>query len=172
MYLPKSKYTIKTASYGQFYLSGSNGKSYVGPYIEDYLGRTFAGTDILEAEKRILVPVTEDEPVFYSREIRNDLTPTEEDFITGSYTRYFRQNKYSKVIEEITEDRLEEDGPYRIISGTWIVTGSLDDRLIYGIPYKGVRFRNGITLRRWDKEMPGLSSVLNLKPEDFVREIK
>ena len=171
MYLPKSKYKIKSASYGMFYLSGSGG-SYVGPYIEDYLGRTFAGTDILTAEERVLIPETTDESVYESREIQNDLTPEDERYLTGSYTRYFRQNTVSKVVEEITEDRLEEDGPWKIVSGSWILTGSLDDVLIYGIPYRGVRWRNQQVMNSWEEEIPGLTSALEIKPEDFVREIK
>lgn len=173
MYLPKSKYTIKHASYGMLQLSGSsNGESYVGPYIEDYLGRTFAGTDILKAEDRVLLPMEGEEYVEPNEIIQNELEPQEEDFITGSYTRYFRQNRFSKVVEEITKDRLEEEGPYRLVSGTWILTGSLDDILIYGIPYRGVRWRNQQVMDYWEEEIPGLTLALEIKPEDFVREIK
>lgn len=172
MYLPKSKYTIKNAAYGQFRLADStDGRCYVGPYIEDYLGRTFAGTDILHAEERVLVSVMEETSSSAPVGVQVELCPLKEDFVTGSYTRYFRQNKYSKVVEEISKDRVEEDGPYRIVSGTWILTGSLDDVLIYGIPYRGVRYRNNEMLQEWEKEIPGLSSALEITPEQFVREI-
>lgn len=171
MYLPKSKYVVKNAAYGQFRLSGStDGRCYVGPYIEDYLGRTFAGSDISVAEQRVLISITE-EPTPRLSEIENVTAPEEEDFITGSYTRYFRQNRNTKVIEEITEDRVSEKGNYRIVSGTWILTGSLDDRLIYDYPYRGVRYRNNQMLQEWEKEIPGISSALEITPEQFVREI-
>ena len=49
MYLPKSKYEVKQAFWGMFKLSGSQDEGfYVGPYIEDYLGRVYAGTSLKE----------------------------------------------------------------------------------------------------------------------------
>lgn len=170
MFLPKSKYTVKQASYGMFYLSGSLEKSYIGPYIEDYLGRTFAGSDLEGAENRVLLPLSENESTFQPRSIQNELVPSEEDYVTGSYVRYFRQNKVSKVIEEISKDRVGEVGPWKEIYGLWIITGTLDDQLIYGIPYRGVRHWNQATLDNWEEQIPGITSALNLKPEDFVRE--
>lgn len=172
MFLPKSKYTIKSASYGMFKLENSaNGSYYVGPYIEDYLGRTFAGTDIRRAEERVLISVQDEEAKPY-KQIQNNLVPDSEAYLSGSYIRYFRQNKISRVVEEISKDRTSEEGPYKVVSGSWILTGSLDDQLIYGKPYRGVRYRNDQTLQKWEKEIRGLRSALNLSPEDFVQEIQ
>lgn len=170
MFLPKSKYKVKHASWGMFQLEGAPaGEFYVGPYIEDYLGRFYAGKDFETAQKRHLIPTAE--PVSGSKQVAVDFSPSEEAYETGSYTRYFRRNRVSKVIEEITEDQLQDSGPYTTISGSWIVTGSLDDRMYGKFPYRGVRYRNQQTLLEWEKQMPGISSALELKPEDFVREI-
>ena len=169
MYLPKSKYTIKQAAPGMFILSGSPvGEFYVGPYIEDYLGRTFAGKDILKAWDRVLYRAEEPEQ---SRQevVTTDHTPKEENYQSGSYIRYFRRNRVTKVTEEITEDQVDLEGPWNVISGSWILTGSLDDIYYDRIPYRGVRFRNQQTLDKWEVEMPGIVSVLELKPEDFVK---
>lgn len=172
MFLPKSKYKVKHASWGMFQLEGAApGEYYVGPYIEDYLGRTYAGKDFETAQKRVLVPVstkTETKTL-----VETNLVPDEEHYQSGSYVRYFRQNRYSKVVEEITEDRVKELGPWKIISGSWIISGKLDDTL-YGpeqYRYLGVRKRNQETLDRWEQQIKGISEALHLKPEDFVREI-
>jgi len=169
MFLPKSKYKIKQAAWGQFYLSGSaRGEYYVGPYIEDYRGRTFAGSDISKAQDRVLISTSEE--VTPIEEYSSDYSPKEDAFVSGSYIRYFRQNTVTTVVEEITEEQLKQSGPFIYTSGSWIVTGSLDDILIYGIPYRGVRWRNTQTLNAWDKEISGIISALNLKPEDFVQD--
>lgn len=170
MYLPKSKYTIKHAKPGEFTLSGSSEeKYYVGPYIEDYLGRTFAGTDITKAEERVLVSCTNKE-ITEVQEIKNDLVPNEELYLTGSYTRYFRQSKATKAIEEISEEQIEDSGTYWYVSGTWIISGSLKDRWIFGYPYRGVYYRNAVVLQEWEKEIPGIATALEISPSQFVRE--
>lgn len=177
MFLPSNKYTIKQASWGDFTLSGSSDEDgyYVGPYIEDYLGRTFAGSSLKGAENRVLIP---SENLLLKKDIRKDrvikiaLDPTDPRYLTGSYTRYFRQNQIDKTVYEVDKEAVTSDtgSVWKTVSGSWILTGSLDDRLIYRHTYRGVRWRNQKTLDRWEKEIPGMVEALNLKPEDFVIE--
>lgn len=170
MYLPKSKYTVKTASWGMFQLSGSEESGfYVGPYIEDYLGRTYAGSSLKGAENRVLIPQDSKKPPV---QIQVDILPKETNYVSGSIVRYFRQNKTSKVIEEVDKEKATKSKNWRIVSGSWILTGSLEDQKIYGHTYLGVRSRNQKTLDLWEKEMPGIIEALDLKPEDFVEEVK
>lgn len=170
MFLPKSKYEIKQATWGMFQLSGSRDEGfYVGPYIEDYLGRTYAGTSLKGAEKRVLIPSSEPEPA--KIQVKVNILPTEENYLTGSITRYFRQNKISKVVEEVDEEKAGKSTNWTVISGTWILTGSLEDRKIYGHTYLGVRSRNQKMLDQWEEEIPGITEALNLKPEDLFREV-
>lgn len=167
MFLPKSKYTIKTASWGQFTLSGSEEGFYVGPYIETFTGKTYAGTDLLGAEKRELFPAVDytPEPV----QVKVNIIPTEEQYLSGSMMRYFRQNTVSKVVEEIDEEEFKKSKNWTVTSGSWILTGSLDDVKIYGITYRGVRWRNLQTMKQWEKDIRGITQALDLHPEDLVR---
>ena len=172
MFLPRSKYEIKQATWGMFQASGSaDGKYYVGPYIEDYLGRTFAGTDILKAEERVLIRVNVEES---SRRVATkvEIAPSEEDRRNGYWVRYFRQNIDTKVVEEIDSSVANSSNRkyWKVISGLWITTGNLDDQIIYGYKYRGVRYRNQKQLDLWNREIVGLSELLELKPEDFVKE--
>lgn len=170
MFLPKSKYEIKQAVWGMFKLSGSQDSGfYVGPYIEDYLGRTYAGSSLKGAEKRVLISTKE--PEIPKSQIRVDILPTEEDYLTGSITRYFRQNRSTKVVEEIDEEKARKSDNWTVISGSWILTGSLEDQKIYGHTYRGVKTRNKKTLDRWEEEIPGITEALNLKPEDLFRKV-
>lgn len=168
MFLPKSKYKIKQASWGMFKLSGSRNEGfYVGPYIEDYLGRTYAGSSLEGAEDRVLIP-TKDRDVKVQK-IKVNILPKESDYETGSVVRYFRQNNTTKVVEEIDREKSLNKGNYKTISGSWILVGPLDDQKIYGHTYLGTRSRNQATLDLWEKEIPGISEALNLKPEDLVK---
>lgn len=168
MYLPKSKYEVKQATWGQFTLSGS-GEDYVGPYIEDFLGRTYAGDTLKGAEKRKLVPTENVTNTTKPVQVKVNIVPDEEQYRSGSTIRYFRQNKTSKVVEEIDQEKADKSKNWKVISGSWILTGSLEDRDIYGHVYLGVKSRNQKTLDSWEEEIPGITEALNLKPEDFVK---
>ena len=169
MFLPKSKYTIKFATQGQFALSGSEDQGcYVGPYIEDFRGNVYAGTSLLGAEKRKLVSIIGEEEV-PKVQVKVEIIPTEEQYQSGSMVRYFRQNPVSKVVEEIDKDKIKESKNWIIASGSWVLTGSLDDVDMYGIPYRGARTRNSITLKKLELVIPGITQALDLHPEDLVR---
>lgn len=169
MFLPKSKYTIEQAVVGQFVLSASQDSGfYVGPYIKDFRGRCFAGTTLLDAEKRELISITGGdtvEPV----QVKVDILPTEEQYLAGSMVRYFRQNPVSKVVEEIDKEKCKKSENWITVSGSWILTGSLEDVKMYGITYRGVRWRNLQTMKAWEKEIPGITEALDLHPEDLVK---
>ena len=170
MYLPKSKYTVKQAPWKMFTLSGSqDDEFYVGPYIEDFRGNYYAGTTIVGAENRVLEKIGENfkEPT----QIRVDIIPGEKQYAAGSVVRYFRQNRTSKVVEEIDEEKARKSEGWKVISGSWILTGSLEDQNIYGHTYLGVKSRNQKTLNFWEKEIPGITEALNLKPEDFYQNL-
>lgn len=171
MYLPKSKYTIKQATWGMFTLSGSGDKgSYVGPYIEDYLGRTYAGNTLDGAENRVLIPSENRSEFSEPVQTKIDILPSEKDYLSGSMIRYFRQNRVTKAVEEIDKEKAQKSKNWKVISGSWILTGSLDDQKIYGHTYRGVRTRNQKTLDSWEEEIPGITEALNLKAEDLYRK--
>lgn len=173
MYLPKSKYTVKHATWGIFKLKGSpEGEFYVGPYIEDYLGRFYAGKDFVTAQKRPLVKI--DETVVREEPGEIVLGPQEENYQSGSYVRYFRKNTVSRVCEEVTKDKFEAESSsiWKTCSITWILTGSLDDYYIGDYLKRGVRYENTIALFQLENKLPGIVEILELKPEEFVEEIK
>lgn len=170
MYLPKSKYKIKQATWGMFQLSGSEDSGfYVGPYIEDFRGNTYAGTSLVGAEKRVLVPTEDYETTKEPVQVKVNILPGEKEYQSGSMIRYFRQNLVSKIVEEIDKEKADKSKNWKVISGKWILTGSIDDQKIYGHTYRGVRTRNQKMLDTWEKEIPGITEALNLKPEDLVR---
>lgn len=172
MYLPKSKYTVKHATWGTFKLLNSPEKGYyVGPYIEDYLGRFYAGKDFATAQKRRLVKL--EEAVVREKPGEIKFEPQEENYQTGSYTRYFRRNTVSRVCEEIPKDVFEkEEKCWETCSISWILTGSLDDYYIGDYLKRGVRYKNTVALSQLENKLPGIVEILKLKPEDFVEEIK
>lgn len=172
MFLPRSKYQIKQASWGQFILSGSQtGRFYVGPYIEDYLGRTYAGDTLEGAEDRVLVPAQGGETQT-RKTISLDILPKKENYKVGSYIRYFRQNKTTRVVEEVDSQvqKKSDKQLWNFASCIWRVSGKLDDQLIHGYTWRGLRYWNGEALKKLEREIPGIVEALELKPEDFVEE--
>ena len=109
-YLPKSKINIKEATQSDEFITKSQNKSYIGPYIETSNGRYFAGTNITKKGEEIIkkertatnfgdstdfkkytkiksspynfLVKTKPIPAFKN-------VPTEKDYKRGYYNRYF-----------------------------------------------------------------------------------
>ena len=171
MYLPKSKYKVKHAVWGNFRFKDSpEGEFYVGPYIEDYLGRFYAGKDFATAQKRPLQKVSEEAKKSVKVETTN-LLPSEADYKAGSYTRYFRKNKVSKVCEEVTKEQFEQENlVWNAQAINWILVGKLDDYYVGDYLKRGVRHINSVALGFLNMKLPGIVEALELKPEKFVRD--
>lgn|SRR5574344_102614 len=180
MFLPKSKYTVKQAKPGEYVQS--DGTEYVGPIMETYTEEVFAGENPLDTTGKLtsVVETDADLPTKTIHMIKR--IPTEEEYTKGSMVRYFCQDLRSlKVVEvlekEYREGVVSDSKTYNYVSGSWILTGSLEDktykiqnfRVEYVVP--GVRSKNQKEIGRLEELVPGISSsgVLS-NPAQFVRE--
>lgn len=171
MYLPKSKYSVKTAKPGEFLLDG---KTYVGPVMMTYLGETYAGTAPDKIEGK-LEPITGDLVVTQSVAVKR--VPTVEEYESGSMERYFKCDQTTRKIIEIMPEQYPSSskdwGNNTYGHVTWYLTGSLDDTLVKLNGYRkpGIRKSNLFAIAIMESIMPGISSsgVLS-NPEQFVKE--
>lgn len=182
MWLPKSKYTVKYAISGQ--MKKQDGTVYVGPYMEAYNGKCYLGKEF-NGSNELLVSDIPESTEKQRVTIHSRFEPTEDDYGRGYVTRYFRQNKVSKKIEELTEERysvLEYENtssrcPYSYEQCTWILKGPKEDinyntRIGMSLPYtyRGVRSRNQETIEKINEKLPGIKDVILTDPLEKVQE--
>ena len=103
MYIPRSKYSEPKFSEGV--ITDTSGKKYTGYYFTDHKGRMFAGKSP-ESNGRYLgkeelagtdIEILNEKPTFTSERVG----PTEKDYETGVFKRYFLQHKQTKKIIEV-----------------------------------------------------------------------
>ena len=159
-YLPKSKYTVSYATPGKF--KTEDGESYAGS-SPDSLDKPLVSLEKSTDKVLQVVP---------GRRI-----PTEAEYKQGSMQRYFRQDLRTMKVDELTPDNYDrsqreiQPDYYTFATGSWILTGSLDDYLIGGFMCIGVRKLNQETINSLEKILPGIiSSKILYNPDQFVRE--
>lgn len=170
MFLPESKYNIKdTVESGMSFVTEA-GEAYVGKYIEDYLGNCYSGTDLKGAQNRLIKVASKLTIQLPIPKPKKRPEPTEEDYASGSYIRYFKQNNLTKKVQEIKAEDVKDNKGCKITQSPWILTGSLDDQFIGNYIYSGVRSKNQEFLNKLEEEIPGIVKSLDLTPEEFVKE--
>ena len=181
MWLPKSKYTVKYAVSGE--MKRKDGTGYVGPYMEAYNGKCYVGKEFGENNEELESNIVEKTDV-ERKTINSKFEPTEEDYGRGYVTRYFRQNKTTQKIEELTEElygQLESENtssrcPYNYAECKWILRGPFED-INYNpnhnqLPYiyRGVRSRNLDTIEEMNEKLPGIRDIILTDPLEKARE--
>ena len=165
MFLPKTKYKIKY-SYGEF--SNPDGTSYTGPYIQTYDGRYFLGDNISEATTQLIPPSEQGPEYSPSEPLSPAITkllnptfpkPTEQDYLNGSYIRYFlKLGKFKKVVE-VGKKEFDQAGRFEEIESTqveWKLVGYRNETRKNGNLLKAV---GDINQQSLDKLLPVLPEV-------------
>ena len=174
MYLPESKYTVKTAAVGQFTYKG---RPFYGRYVETYLGGRYPGTDIsrIKASDEQLKEIEQeslkeaiDVPLAGSK-----TGPTEKDYENGLYTRYFQRNSVSGKVDEISEEQYKDRQDLDFLTFatcSWALTGSIENYFVGQYYKRGAGSYNREQIEIVSEEMPGVGLFLLRNPGEFVRE--
>jgi len=191
MYYPKSKIISDLYTDNSEFIYVKNGKTYKGYYYSTYDGKFFTGkTYSLQTEELLRLQsntsnVVRDENnsvynVINNKSIVNKsprfkyIVPTENDYINGYFKRYFcnRVNGDVKTILEINEKQFNDivdNVLYKTISIDWRISGNIqDESMIDGIIIPGVINTNINTLKRIEKELPGISLYIS-NPAQFYK---
>lgn len=175
MYLPKSKYTVKSAGSLEYTLDG---EIYTGPVLIDYRGKCYAGSDPYSLKGPLEILDGGDTDIYGKYRMNpGRRIPTEEEYASGKMERYFQQDlRTMKIIEVLPKRWLElqvEKLPnyYKVQSCLWLLVGRIEDYKVSGHLIEGIKTRNQRTIDQMEIEMPGItsSSVLD-DPLEFVRE--
>ena len=174
MWLPKSKYTVKYARLGE--MKRPDGTPYVGPYMEAYNGKCYLGKEFNKNTVELVVESPQESTETETRTLNTKFSPSEEDYKNFYVYRYFRQNRVTKKIEELSEkDYVDlvsaQTYPERYVyeKCVWCIRGPFED-VNYnsgpGLPYKyeGVRSRNQRTMDRLNETLPGIKDVILTDP--------
>lgn len=170
MYLPKSKYKVRSTPGNEFV--NSEGKNYRGSVIITYRGEVFAGSTLKDVGERLYTKqsyekVREvDTPPLYNEYPK----PTERDYNNGTFTRYFCIDQRDKKIYEVTKDTQAKFKPFKFITRTsieWNLTGPVEDTKVGDYIYPGTGKRNQEIIDQLERAVPGFKDFLS--PEQFVR---
>lgn len=168
MYLPKTKYKIKTTTGDE--LSDIDGSSYTGPYIETANGFVFKGDSLAGLKQRLRINKKE-KPTGIDRPYNDYYGPIVDDYKNGSYIRYFTQDKRSKKITEMNQEQWLEKSKLKYINPgqlTWLLLGPIEDGKYNGISYKGTSTKNKETVDKLEKDYPGIKRFFS-DTSEFVR---
>lgn len=163
MYLPKSKYRVRTALPGEF--TTDEGQDYVGPVVETFTGACYPGTDPMTMGPKLVSAREPDEPVELGL-YNVKRVPTEAEYKAGMMTRYFMQDRGTKKIIEISPEAWKKnydpaDTARSWANITWYLTGARG--IVQGL--------NGRIIEIMEKAMPGITSSRVLyNPLQFYRD--
>ena len=170
MYLPKTKYRLSVAKPGEY--RTAEGEPYVGSIVTTYLGESFAGQEPSTVGPRL-------EPVKYKASKpgfgQGRRIPTEAEYRAGKMERYFKQDLRTYKVVELLPDEFQKaiktrSPYYKLASGSWALTGSIESQVTGTYTVPGVQERNEATIRELEREVPGItSSKILYDPLEFVK---
>jgi hypothetical protein len=89
--------------------------------------------------------------------------PTEEDYIQGSFRRYFLQDVRNGEIKEINSEtykNIADKGYYRRTKLEWNLLGPSEDEIVNGYSYPGAIARNRDVVVQAEEVIPGMTEFL------------
>lgn len=99
--------------------------------------------------------------------------PTEEDYIQGTFRRYFLQDVRSGEIKEITSETyksIADKGYYRRTKLEWNLLGPSEDETVNGYIYPGAIARNRDVVLQAEEVIPGMTDFLSDLKQFVVEE--
>ena len=99
--------------------------------------------------------------------------PTEEDYIQGSFRRYFLQDVRNSEIKEITSETyksIADKGYYRRTKLEWNLLGPSEDEIVNGYSYPGAVARNRDVVLQAEEAIPGITEFLSDLKQFVVEE--
>ena len=99
--------------------------------------------------------------------------PTEEDYIQGSFRRYFLQDVRSGEIKEINSETYKNiinKGYYRRTKLEWNLLGPSEDETVNGYIYPGAVARNRDVVLQAEEAIPGMTEFLSDLKQFVVEE--
>lgn len=99
--------------------------------------------------------------------------PTEEDYIQGTFRRYFLQDVRNGEIKEITSETyksIADKGYYRRTKLEWNLLGPSEDETVNGYIYPGAIARNRDVVVQAEEVIPGISEFLSDLKQFVVEE--
>jgi hypothetical protein len=99
--------------------------------------------------------------------------PTEEDYIQGSFRRYFLQDVRNSEIKEITSETyksIADKGYYRRTKIEWNLLGPSEDEIVNGYSYPGAIARNRDVVSQAEETIPGMTEFLSDLRQFVVEE--
>lgn len=99
--------------------------------------------------------------------------PTEEDYIQGSFRRYFLQDVRNSEIKEITSETyksIADKGYYRRTKLEWNLLGPSEDEIVNGYSYPGAVARNRDVVLQAEEAIPGITEFLSDLRQFVVEE--
>jgi len=99
--------------------------------------------------------------------------PTEEDYVQGSFRRYFLQDVRNSEIKEITSETyksIADKGYYRRTKLEWNLLGPSEDEIVNGYSYPGAIARNRDVVLQAEEAIPGMTEFLSDLRQFVVEE--
>jgi len=170
MFVPKSKYTVKSTPGGEF--ETKEGSEYVGSVITLYTGKSYAGSNPSKLGEEVFPIETlkkSQDPTDFT--LRQEFPePTERDYNKGSYIRYFLVDKRDRKIYEVTKTTYTRFSEVKFVARIqipWTLQSPVEDTKRGDYIYPGARKKNQPLIDNLTVNFPEFKDFLSA--EQFVR---
>ena len=169
MYLPKSKYKgpFTAADGAKKVLVLDTKEIYKGKYFVTYKDELYEGRFPKEAGRQLIFEsVLLKKEKESSRELKPQpslVIPTEKDYESKKFKRYFSRDKRSGKIIELNRkefNNLKKYPSYMGLELEWWIEGPVEDTLYNNYLYKGAATRNRETINKRKKAFKGIEEYL------------
>ena len=174
MYIPKHKLIVGGEVPGKL-VDIKTGRQYLGKYVRDHKNNYYKGTEVTsKSEKLKLVKdIAAIEKATGLKTVYR--TPTAEEYNKGEFIRYFVMDSRSRRIVEVDKPKyLAERKDKKLYRKTmkliWYIKGAVEDQIINGYVYPGIKAKNLDVIAQAEKILPGIGKQPLQDPTQFVKK--
>lgn len=173
MYIPKHKLKVGGKIPGKL-VDPKTGRQYLGKFVQDHKSNYWKGEQVTrKSEPLILVrDIKAEEKALGFKTVY--VKPSSEDYIKGEFIRYFVGDSRTKRVIEVDKPKyLEQRKESKLYRKTmkliWYITGSIEDQIINGYVYPGLKVKNTDVITQAEKVLPGIGKQVLTDPSQFVK---
>ena len=172
-YVPKHKIKVGGKVPGKL-IDPSSGRQYLGKFVQDYKGNYFKGSEVTSKSQPLVLvkDAAAEEKALGLRTVY--VKPTAEDYNRGTFIRYFVMDARSKRVIEVDKpkylEQKKENKLYRkTLKLNWYIKGELEDQILNGYVYPGIKAKNQDVINQAEKELPGIGEQALTDTAQFVK---
>jgi len=174
MFIPKHKLKVGGKVPGKL-VDIKTGRQYLGKFVRDHKNNYYKGTEVTSKSEKLKL-VQDNDALEKATGLRNIYRkPSAAEYEKGEFIRYFIMDSRSRRIVEVDKKRYiaETKDPKRYrktMKLIWYIKGAIEDQIINGYLYPGIKSKNLDVVKQAEKILPGIGKQSLVDPAQFVKK--